>query len=214
MLAVLLAAALLRAPPFDPSALQTGDILLQTSRSAQGQAIALATGSAYTHVGLVERSGDTLTVIEAVQPVRRTPLAEFLARGAGGRATALRHPAPGPARRSELALAAARYIGRPYDLAFAPGDDALYCSELVHLAHAALGLSVGTWTTLGALGLDAAPVRRLLAKRWRRHPACRRAASLDACLPALASAPILTPRGLREDPRLLLVGTSFPPGTR
>lgn len=214
VLAALLAAALLRAPAFDPAALQTGDILLHTSRSRQGLAIALATGSHYTHVGLVERSGDTLTVIEAVQPVRRTPLAAFLARGAGARVTALRHPDLAPERRQALAAAAARYLGRPYDLAFAAGDDAIYCSELVHLAYAALGLSVGTWTDLGALGLDAAPVRRLLGQRWRRHPACRAAASLDACMPALRAAPILTPQGLRDDPRLVLVGTSYPAGAR
>lgn len=206
-----LLAALLAAPrPLDPAALQTGDILLHTSRSGQAPAIAWATGSVYTHVGLVERTGDRAAVIEAVQPVRRTPLAQWLARGESGHATALRHPdldAPG---RAAVAAAAARYLGRPYDLAFSPGDDAIYCSELVHLAYAAVGLSVGAWQTAGELGLAGPPVRRLLRTRWRLHPACRGARSLDACLPALAATPILTPASIAADPRLVLVGTSYP----
>lgn len=214
MLAALLAALLLRAPAFDPAALRSGDVVLHTSRSAQGLAIALATGSAYTHVGLVERSGDQLFVIEAVQPVRRAPLDEFVRRGAGGAVTALRHPGLDPTARAAVVAAATRLVGRPYDLAFAPGDDEIYCSELIHLAYAAAGVDIGRWTTLGALRLDAAPVRRLLARRWRRHPACRGAPSLSGCEAALAAAPVLTPLGLREDPRLVLVGTSFPVGTR
>lgn len=214
MLAALLAAVLLRAPGFDPSALRGGDIVIHTSQSAQGLAIALATGSAYTHVGLVEQTDDGLLVIEAVQPVRRTSLDEFVRRGAGGAVTALRYPGLDPTARAAVVQAAERLIGRPYDLAFAPGDREIYCSELIHLAYAAAGLRIGRWSTLGELRLDAAPVRKLIAQRWRRHPACRGARSLHACEEALSQAPVLTPRGLREDPRLLLVGTSYPVGTR
>ena len=205
-----LLAALLAAPPgLDPAALRTGDILLHTSRGGQAPAIAWATGSVYTHVGLVERTGDRVSVIEAVQPVRRTPLGEWLARGVGGHATALRHPDLDEAGRAAVAAAAARYLGRPYDLAFSPGDDAIYCSELVHLAYAAVGLSVGAWRPAGELGLAGPPVRRLLRTRWRRHPACRGAASLDACMPALAATPILTPASIAADPHLIVVGTSY-----
>jgi hypothetical protein len=205
-----LLAALLVPRPLDPAALQTGDLLLHTSQSPQGLAIALATGSVYTHVGLVERTGEQLSVIEAVQPVRRTPLADWLARGAGGHATALRHADLDPGRRDAVIAAAARYLGRPYDLTFSPGDDQLYCSELVHLAYADVGIRVGEWEPAGALGLDDPVVRRLLQRRWRRHPACRGAASLAVCLPKLAATPILTPASLRRDPRLVLVGTSYP----
>lgn len=208
---VALLAALLAAPPFDPAALRSGDILLQTSRSRQSAAIMWATGSAYTHVGLVERTGDRITVIEAIHPVRRTPLAAWLARGVEGRATALRRPELDDGGRAAVVAAAARYLGRPYDLSFSPGDDALYCSELVQLAYAAIGVEVGAPTTLGALGLASGPARKLLRARWRRHPACRDVTSLDACLPALAAAPVLTPASLAADPRLVVVGTSYAP---
>jgi hypothetical protein len=83
---------LLAVPELDTAALRDGDILLHTSRSAQAVAVAGATASPYTHVGIVERTGDALFVIEAVDRTRRTPLPEWLARGVGGKATALRHP--------------------------------------------------------------------------------------------------------------------------
>ena len=199
----------LDAPTLDLAALQSGDLLFHTSRTRQALAIAWATGSLYTHVGLVERTAEGLFVLEAVHPVRRTPLGAWLARGVDGRALALRHPGLAAAARPAVVAAAARYLGRPYDLAFSPGDDALYCSELVNLAYAAVGLSVGAWQPAGELGLAGPPVRRLLKARWRRHPACKRARSLDACMPALAAVPILTPASIAADPALVVVGTSY-----
>ncbi|HEX9603745.1 MAG TPA: peptidase, partial [Myxococcales bacterium] len=51
-----------------------GDLVFHRSRSAQSQAVALATGSAYTHMGVVLVSNGRLVVLEAVQPVKLTPL--------------------------------------------------------------------------------------------------------------------------------------------
>ncbi len=205
----LLLAALLAAPPLDPAGLQSGDILLQTSQSAQALAIAWVTKSVYTHVGMVERTGDRAFVIEAIHPVRRTPLAAWLARGVGGHATALRSPGLDDAGRAAVVAAAAAYLGRPYDLTFSPGDESLYCSELVHLAYAAIGVDVGALAPLDPDALAGPPARKLLRARWRRHPACRGATSLDDCLPALAATPVVTPASLAADPRLVLVGTSY-----
>lgn len=97
-------------------------------------------GAALTHVGLVARdAGGAPAVIEALtKGVVETPLAEFLARSRDeeGRPKVLvgrvraRHEALIPA-----AIAAARQrVGRPYDDVFDLGNDAYYCSELVHLA--------------------------------------------------------------------------------
>lgn len=202
---------LLAVPELDTAALRDGDILLHTSRSAQAVAVAGATASPYTHVGIVERTGDALFVIEAVDRTRRTPLPEWLARGVGGKATALRHPGLDSAARAAVVAAAAAYLGRPYDLSFTPGDDALYCSELVALAYAAVDVAVGRWRPLGDLALHDAAAQRLLTRRWRAHPACRGAPSLAACRPALAAVPLLTPASLAADPRLRIVGTSYLP---
>jgi len=209
-----LLAGLLAAPELDPAALLDGDLLFHTSRSAQAVAVAWASASPFTHVGIVERIGDDVFVIEAVGPTRRTPLATWLARGEGAEATALRLPGLDPPVRTAVVAGAAGYLGRPYDLSFTPGDDALYCSELVALAYARVDIAVGVWRPLGELAFDHAAVKRLLARRWRTHPACRGAPSLAACWPALAAVPILTPASLAADPRLRIVGTTYLPRTR
>ena len=64
--------------------LKDGDLIFQTSRSSQSKAIQLATNSKYSHCGIVFKEGDSFYVFEAVQPVKRTPLAEWIARGEKG----------------------------------------------------------------------------------------------------------------------------------
>jgi len=113
-----------------------GDIVFQESRSSQSAALKAATGSRYTHVGLVERRGDAWFVLEAVQPVKRTPLAQWVDRGVGGHAVVKRvTDSPGAERLDAVLDTAAAWIGRPYDLPFLWSDDALYCSELVYKAY-------------------------------------------------------------------------------
>ena len=63
----------------DSSMIKDGDIIFQTSLSQQSHAIQLATHSKYSHCGLIfkRKSGvDEWCVLEAVQPVKWTPLAE------------------------------------------------------------------------------------------------------------------------------------------
>lgn len=129
--------------------LQEGDILFQESRSRQSAALMAATGSRYTHVGLLEARDDSWWVLEAVSPVKRTPLADWVARGADGHAVVKRVEAPvEPAQLEAVLAAAAGWLGRPYDLPFLWSDDALYCSELVWKAY-----------DRGA-GLELTPLRR------------------------------------------------------
>src|SRR6187431_2877016 len=62
-----------------------GDIVFQTSRSAQSLAVQLATKSPYSHMGIVYLRDGTPFVFEAVQPVKLTPLAAWVERGEKGR---------------------------------------------------------------------------------------------------------------------------------
>ena len=61
--------------------LRDGDLIFHTSQSAQSRAIQLATHSAWSHCGIVYKHGATWQVFEAVQPVKLTSLAEWVARG-------------------------------------------------------------------------------------------------------------------------------------
>jgi hypothetical protein len=60
-----------------------GDLVFHTSRSSQSQAIQRATGSKYSHMGIVLFRDGKPFVFEAVQTVRYTPLERWLARAEG-----------------------------------------------------------------------------------------------------------------------------------
>lgn len=76
--------------------LEDGDILLHPSKSSQSAALRAATGSPYTHVGLAFPRDGVWLVLEAVQPVRWTPLDDWLKRGRDQKVVVLRLVDPSP----------------------------------------------------------------------------------------------------------------------
>lgn len=163
LLALLALPAAATPPPGLTEVLREGDIVLQRSQSDQSAAIAAATGSPWTHVGLVFRRSGEWVVLEAVQPVRYTPLASWARRGHQGQVIAMRSRAPIDVER--LRVAGERFLGRPYDMLFQWGDDRIYCSELVTKAFAEQGVEVGRRVPLGELDLTAPSVQALLRAR-------------------------------------------------
>jgi uncharacterized protein YycO len=155
----------------DPSALRDGDLVFQTSRSAQSVAVQRATGSRYSHMGIVLLRNGKPFVFEAAGTVRYTPLNRWVARGAGSRVIAkrLRDAATlldlqGLRR---LRQEAGKYAGRPYDPTFEWSDQRMYCSELVWKIYPrALGIRIGELQKIGELRLDDPAVRIKLEERY------------------------------------------------
>ncbi len=120
--------------PLDTT-LHEGDLIFHTSQSAQSQAIQLATHSPYSHCGLLHKSSGEWQVFEAVQPVKLTPLARWVARGQGQHFVVkrLRDAAKvlTPAVLERLRAEGQPLLGRGYDLAFNWSDKQIYCSELI-----------------------------------------------------------------------------------
>lgn len=118
-------------------ALRKGDLLFQDlDCGGMCDAIEAVTqgfrGQHFSHVGIVDISGDSVMVIEAIGvKVQRIPLAQFRARNKNtiwlGRVR--EHP-------EEIGAAAVSYarrqIGKPYDGLFRMDEDKFYCSELVY----------------------------------------------------------------------------------
>lgn len=63
---------------------QDGDIVFQESMSRQSPVIKLAQHSKWTHCGIVFHIGGKAYVYEAVEPVKYTPLKDWIARGKNG----------------------------------------------------------------------------------------------------------------------------------
>jgi len=148
-----------------------GDILFQVSTSGQGKAIQIATNSAYSHCGLLFKEGDQWVVYEGVQPVKKTALAAWIARGDHQHYVIKRHKEASRLLSSEdiekMKSEARTHLGKNYDLTFEWSDDRIYCSELVYKVYLrGAGISLGTLQKLEEFNLKAPAVRRKLTERY------------------------------------------------
>ncbi len=191
LLAVALASARPRPVDVEPR-LKTGDIVLQTSKSRFSKPIREATHSPYSHVGLVEVAPDGVYVIEAISPVSRTSFQAWRLRGEGRKVTVKRLPNLSKEDADNVLRVAKGWLGRPYDVRFAAGDGALYCSELVTRAY-----EEGAHVTLG---------KREALKDLDLTPADKaRAVSMHVSL----DQPVITPASLAADGKLEQVASDF-----
>lgn len=151
-----------------PESLRDGDLVFHTSRSAQSEAIQLATDSPYSHVGVVLHRHGKPFVFEAIATVRYTPLARWIARGVDGKFVVRRLAAPlTEPQVHKLREAATRYEGKPYDLYFEWSNERIYCSELVwKLYHDALGIEVGRRQKLRDFDLTHPVVQAKMRERY------------------------------------------------
>lgn len=186
-----------------------GDLIFQTSQSRQSAAILAATGSDFTHMGIVHLRDGEPYVIEAYRNVEETPLDDWIARGEGDRYSLYRVADLSPEQATEAIDAALGYLGQPYDPFFRDGDDAIYCSELVRLAFAAAGIELGEEETVGDLDVDSPAVRTIFAERWQQHPDCADASDAEECWERMLSQTLVTPASIADDGKLVLVDSNF-----
>ncbi len=123
------------APESKPDTLQNGDLIFHTSKSSQSLAIQLATNSKYSHMGMIYKEGDRFFVYEAVQPVKLTPLDDWIKRGEGQKYVVKRLENSSEVLTAEnidkMKIIGRQYLGKDYDLKFEWTNDKIYCSELV-----------------------------------------------------------------------------------
>ena len=151
--------------------LRDGDLIFHTSQSAQNRAIQLATHSPWSHCGIVYKEAGKWQVFEAVQPVKLTPLADWVARGQGGHFVTkrLRDAAAvlTAAALARLKAAGQPMLGHNYDLYFGWSDDRIYCSELIWKVYErGLGRRLGQLQQLRDFDLSSPAVRAKLQERY------------------------------------------------
>jgi len=169
--ALLLVAALMTSAAARSQALQDGDIVFQTSRSEQSLAVQQATGSKYSHMGIIIYRGKQPFVFEAAGHVQYTPLGTWVSRGVGGHFVAKRLDTTAgglsAADIERLRRTAAAFEGRPYDLTFEWSDDRIYCSELVwKIYDRALGIRLAELQQIQDFNLQAPAVQTKLHERY------------------------------------------------
>lgn len=146
--------------------LQVGDVIFHKSQSQQSKAITEASGSEWTHVGILVANAGKWYVAEAVGPVKATPLQDFINRGKNKEYRIYRFKYFNP-KTMELALHnAIKRQNKPYDIYFEMSDTRTYCSELVYKAMLEVtGKEVGTMQKFKDLKLTGPYVKALIKKR-------------------------------------------------
>ncbi len=169
-----------------------GDILFQSlPRGPLVDAIEGATRSPFSHCGIAHLTPRGWVVIEAIGPVKETPLADWIGQGRGKKYAVFRLK---PAYRPQIPAmikAAKTYLGRPYDVKYELDDEKIYCSELIFKAYGR-----GGGSALGQL-------QKLGDLNWK---------AFEKTITQIEGGPVpldrlmITPRALSEAPQLERVG--------
>ena len=106
--------------------------------------------SPYSHCGIVvEREGEWF-VLEAIGPVKYTPLYEWVQRGREESFAVYRLKDNTGVK--PFIAAAEKYLGKPYDVRYRMDEEKIYCSELIYKAYfQAVGIKLGELKTLGEM---------------------------------------------------------------
>jgi len=110
-------------------------------------------------------------VYEAVQPVKLTPLKDWIKRGEGLHYVVKRlkdaETILTPEVRSKMGSFGESFKGKSYDIYFEWSDDRIYCSELVwKIYHTAAGVDIGELEKLSSFNLDEPAVKQKLSERY------------------------------------------------
>ena len=192
-------------------ALKDGDIVFQTSGNSQAAAIMWGTHSLYSHMGIIRQTAAGPVVVEAVGPVKETPLRQWIARGRFGRFSVYRDPGMTAGQAAAVFQAARALYGRGYDLYFSFDNRDIYCSELVYDAYHAAGLDLGQIQTIGDLASGWGPAGDLLDRRALSDPECKtRGVDGGNCIALVRERELITPKAISQDPRLHQVYSNYP----
>jgi uncharacterized protein YycO len=156
---------------FDLSVYKNGDIIFQTSKSNQSKAIQLATKSKYSHMGIIYENDGQFFVYEAVQPVKLTPLIEWINRGENGHYVIKRLENADQvltnSTLTKMKQIGEQFKGKPYDIYFEWSDDKIYCSELVwKMYKQATNIEIGKLEQLSDFDLSNEIVKAKMKERY------------------------------------------------
>jgi uncharacterized protein YycO len=120
-----------------------GDIIFHTSKSSQSKMIQDVTESKYSHVGIIYIKDGQTYVLEAIQPVKITPLNEFINRGLDSKYTVVRYNKDlSENQLKRMFEYGYSQLGKNYDLKFEWSEDKMYCSELVYKIYESAGIKL------------------------------------------------------------------------
>ncbi|WP_029269492.1 YiiX family permuted papain-like enzyme [Flavobacterium sp. KJJ] len=151
--------------------IQDGDIIFQTSESKQCEAVRIATNSKFSHCGIIFFVNGGEFVLEAVQPVKITPLQEWIARGKDHKYVVKRLKNAEKILTEETLEKMKAYgkqlLGKEYDAYFEWTDTRIYCSELIWKIYKnGAGIELSKLKELKDFNLQDERVQKILKERY------------------------------------------------
>ncbi len=154
--------------------IQDGDILFQTSQSAQCEAIRIATNSKFSHCGIIFIMNGKKMVFEAVQPVKLTPIENWIMQGKNNKYIVKR------LKKAKFFLTDStlqkmkdyghNFLNKNYDGYFNWSDEQIYCSELVWKIYKnATNIELCNLVKLKSFNLNNEKVKAILNQRYGKN---------------------------------------------
>jgi hypothetical protein len=146
-----------------------GDIIFQSSPSRQSAAIEEATQSPYSHCGIIFYENYVAYVYEAVQPVGKRRLDEWIESGVNAEFVVKRLDTLQLTENGIKALKsyAMQQFGKNYDGKFNWSDKEMYCSELVYKCYwNVLHIKLAAPKPLREFNIDGPIVRKIMKERY------------------------------------------------
>jgi uncharacterized protein YycO len=150
-----------------------GDMIFQTSQSTQCEAVRMATNSKFSHCGLIYIVAGKPIVFEAVQPVKLTPLSDWIQHGEGNKYIVKRLKNSSvltPQTIKTMKAVGKKMIDKNYDLFFEWSDDKIYCSELIwKIYKKGANIELCQLQKLKDFNLTDKKVKTILAERYGKN---------------------------------------------
>ena len=146
---------------------EDGDIIFQTSKSSQSQILKIVTKSQLTHCGIIFIKNGKYFVFEAVQPVKVTPLENWISRGENSKykVTRLKYVLTESSKK-DMFNYAKKQLGKNYDLKFEWSESKMYCSELVWKIYNSAGYTLSTPKKFSNYDLSNESTKKLIKQRY------------------------------------------------
>ena len=154
--------------------IKDGDMIFQTSQSAQCEAVRIATNSKFSHCGIIFVMNGKKMVFEAVQPVKLTRIKDWITHGKDNKYVVKR------LKNAQTILTQTtlqkmkdyghNFLNKDYDGYFSWNDDQIYCSELVWKIYKnAANIELCKLAKLKSFNLSNEKVKVILAERYGKN---------------------------------------------
>lgn len=152
------------------SKFKDGDLIFQTSESKQCEAVRIATNSKFSHCGIIYDVKGKWFVFEAVQPVKLTPLEDWIQHGKDHKYVVKRLKDDSvlkPEVLQKMKDYSQQFDGKEYDAYFEWTDNRIYCSELIWKIYKnAAGIELSPLRELKDFNLKDPRVQKILKERY------------------------------------------------